>query len=44
MRLSVVLPLVTDTSDIGYVSSKAIFAHCGGQVDYPMIKLCGMFI
>lgn len=31
-------------SDAGYVSSKAIFAHCGGQVDYPMIKLCGLFI
>ena len=31
-------------SDAGYVSSKAIFAHCGGQVDYPMIKLCGLFM
>lgn len=31
-------------SDAGYVSSTKIFAHCGGAIDYPMIKLCGMFI
>jgi hypothetical protein len=31
-------------NDAGYVTSKAIFTHCGGDIDYPMIKLCGMFI
>lgn len=31
-------------NEAGYVTSKAIFSHCGGDIDYSMIKLCMMFV